>query len=315
MGIPILTSEGFVGQRWIVDDYFQAGETLHAGDVVGIKQDSESRGNHPKVFKMDGSVDKRRVIGVVHTPSGRQVGDQVATTGTTAAEDDYVGIVTKGIAKALSNGSIGVGDPVIPAGDTGTGPGSGSVARVAQSTGNSDSKTGAGESHTHTAGDVGLVADHAHLGSGTTGTEAGHTHAGAGDHEHDLGATSTPISAIDHAYDQLLWLEKSGNPGHGWQGLWVGAEAADDVSERLKTFGQIADHDHGSGSSHSHSSGGVANAGSHEHSGQGDTGDESTHKHTIDRAIVVGKCLTPTSSTASPPHVNQVIDILVDIAG
>ena len=31
MGIPILTSEGFVGQRWIIDDYFRAGETLSRG--------------------------------------------------------------------------------------------------------------------------------------------------------------------------------------------------------------------------------------------------------------------------------------------
>ena len=35
MGIPILTSEGFVGQRWIIDDYFQGGETLHSGRRCG----------------------------------------------------------------------------------------------------------------------------------------------------------------------------------------------------------------------------------------------------------------------------------------
>ena len=48
MGIPILTSEGFVGQRWIIDDYFRAGETLHAGDVVAVQQGSASQGNHPR---------------------------------------------------------------------------------------------------------------------------------------------------------------------------------------------------------------------------------------------------------------------------
>ena len=128
MGIPILTSEGFVGQRWIIDDYFQAGETLHCGDVVAIQQVPIKRGNAPRVFKIQTAVtsiggnsvtshvDKRRVIGIVHTPSGKRVGDQAATTGTTAAEDDYVSIVAKGIAKTLSSGAIGVGDPVVPSG-------------------------------------------------------------------------------------------------------------------------------------------------------------------------------------------------------
>ena len=37
MGIPILTSEGFVGQRWIIDDYFRAGERLYAGDVAVVR--------------------------------------------------------------------------------------------------------------------------------------------------------------------------------------------------------------------------------------------------------------------------------------
>ena len=112
MGIPILTSEGFVGQRWIIDDYFQAGETLHAGDVVGVQQGSASQGNHPRVFKIDGDVDKRRVIGIVHTPAAKQVGDEMASDG------DHVAIVVKGIAKALCTTSIGVGDPVMASGSS-----------------------------------------------------------------------------------------------------------------------------------------------------------------------------------------------------
>ena len=34
-GTPVLTSEGFVGQRMVIDDYFQAGETLRAGGCGG----------------------------------------------------------------------------------------------------------------------------------------------------------------------------------------------------------------------------------------------------------------------------------------
>ena len=80
MGIPILTSEGFVGQRWIIDDYFQAGETLHAGDVVVVRQRATSP-FLPRVFKATSH--KQRVIGIVHTPASKQVGDKVAGTGTT----------------------------------------------------------------------------------------------------------------------------------------------------------------------------------------------------------------------------------------
>ena len=113
MGIPILTSEGFVGQRWIVDDYFRAWETLYAGDVVGVKQDSLSRGSHPRVFKVTSPGEVRRIIGVVHTPTGKQVGDQVATTGATVAQDDFVPVVVQGVAQA-SAVALEVGDPVTP---------------------------------------------------------------------------------------------------------------------------------------------------------------------------------------------------------
>ena len=59
-----------------------------------------------------------------------------------AQGNEYVPIVIEGIAKALSNGSIGVGDPVIPSRDTGTGPGGNSVARVAESPSEANSIVG-----------------------------------------------------------------------------------------------------------------------------------------------------------------------------
>ena len=143
MGIPILTSEGFVGQRWIIDDYFQAGETLHCGDVVVI------RGTTPRVHKAT-SVHVGRVIGIVHTPAAKAVGDQAATRG------NYVPIVVKGIAQALSSGSKEVGDPVMASGTKGTPSGkTTSVARgVGSATHNhspgTEGWTGVGGSHTHT---------------------------------------------------------------------------------------------------------------------------------------------------------------------
>ena len=114
MGEPILTSEGFAGRRIIIDDYFQAGETLYAGDVVAIQQASIDRGSHPRIFRIAGDADVRRVIGVVHTPAGKEVGDQMATTGATPADDEYVSIVVQGLAKVLSARAIQVGDPLTP---------------------------------------------------------------------------------------------------------------------------------------------------------------------------------------------------------
>ena len=109
MGIPILTSAGFVGQRWIIDDYFRAGETLHCGDVVELRKDSQ---DFAKVYKLDSAVSVGRAMGIVHTPSSKRVGNEAA------GSNDYVSIVTKGIAKAKSAGMIPIGDPVAPAGDT-----------------------------------------------------------------------------------------------------------------------------------------------------------------------------------------------------
>ena len=160
MGIPILTSEGFLGQRWIIDDYFRAGETLHAGDVVVVRQRTTSPYD-PRVFKATGTHEKR-VIGIVHTPAGKRVGDQMATTGAKVADDQYVPVVVKGIAKTLSGGAIGVGDPVMASGSSTTptapagvtpAPTLGAVATVVDASTHSHS-TGAQGAHSHTVAAV-----------------------------------------------------------------------------------------------------------------------------------------------------------------
>ena len=79
MGEPILTREGFAGQRWIIDDYFRAGETLRCGDVV-VVQERSAGSSLPRVFKAT-SEHKGRVIGIVHTPDNKVVGDVAATIG------------------------------------------------------------------------------------------------------------------------------------------------------------------------------------------------------------------------------------------
>ena len=113
MGIPILTSEGFVGQRWIIDDYFLAGETLHCGDVVGVRQGDSSQGHQPRVFKIRQEANTQRVIGFVHTPAGQNVGNEAADVG------EEVPVVVQGVAQALSDGTAGVGDPVTPSASVG----------------------------------------------------------------------------------------------------------------------------------------------------------------------------------------------------
>ena len=122
MGIPILTTEGFVGQRLIVNDYFRAGETIRAGDVLGIRQDPD-QGNHPGVFRVSagaGGTKSRRIIGIAHTPLGMEVGDVVAEI--VDSEGEYVPVVVQGVAHAMSAEAMGVGDAVAPSLD--------SVARV-----------------------------------------------------------------------------------------------------------------------------------------------------------------------------------------
>ena len=119
MGIPILTSEGFAGQRLIIDDYFEAGETLYAGDVAVVRLHS----NSARIFRPSSS-HARRVIGIVHTPASKEVGDEVAR------EDDLVAIVTHGIAKAFSGENMSVGDPVAPSTTRATPSGKSSMSTV-----------------------------------------------------------------------------------------------------------------------------------------------------------------------------------------
>ena len=137
MGIPILTSEGFAGQRMIIDDYFLAGHTLLAGDVVAIQKGPTGEGSGPRVYKVYGSTSPKRIIGVVHTPSAKEVGDAVAEP------HQYVSIVVQGVAKALSARSLDIGDPVTPSGNSGRPSGKTNfVARVGLSTSNHDSFIG-----------------------------------------------------------------------------------------------------------------------------------------------------------------------------
>ena len=149
--MPELTTEGFVGKRWIIDDYFKAGETLHAGDVVGIDEKSPTETDQARVFKINGTVDTERVVGIVHTPSGGSVGDVAA-----ANADDFVSVVVKGVAKTLSAGNIDIGDPVIPSGDKSSpAVGKGEVARVEKAMTHNhspgdDDETGEKGRHTHT---------------------------------------------------------------------------------------------------------------------------------------------------------------------
>ena len=137
MGIPILTSEGFVGQRIIIDDYFIAGERLNAGDVVGIKEKPGEDGV-PRVYRLGSGIDSFRVIGIVHTPAAMEVGDYVADTSDPEASDpSYVPVVVKGLAKGLSGGPVSIGDPVSPSGGSAAVRGKGTVARV-KAAGDSD---------------------------------------------------------------------------------------------------------------------------------------------------------------------------------
>ncbi len=112
-----------MGKSWIIDDYFQAGETLHCGDVAMVQERPASPNvpNQPAVTRVykTTAANKGRVIGIVHTPTGKAVGDQVATTAaadTTLAEDQFVPIVVKGVARTLTTGQIGLGDPVVATG-------------------------------------------------------------------------------------------------------------------------------------------------------------------------------------------------------
>ena len=121
MQMPVLSESGFEGRRWIVDDYFFAGESLSAGDAVGIHEDGDGQ---PKVYKVALNVDQSRAIGFVYTPANKQIGDRVA------GRDALVPVVLKGIAQAFTAGPVGVGDPIAPAGSIATPPQKYGVARV-----------------------------------------------------------------------------------------------------------------------------------------------------------------------------------------
>ena len=110
-GFPILTVEGFVGRKWVIDDYFIAGENLHCGDVVCIKDISGA-----KVYRITINNDKRRVIGIVNTPKSFNVGDVITAT------NELVPIVISGITKAVADTSqIVAGDPLVASATIGGG--------------------------------------------------------------------------------------------------------------------------------------------------------------------------------------------------
>ncbi len=116
-----------MGKSWIIDEYFQAGEALHCGDVAVMR----GRAGHPRVYKAS-AVNKGRIIGIVHTPPSKSVGDEIARAGATRAADQFVPIVVKGVAKTLSAGMIGLGDPVVASATRSrpAGTGKGGVATV-----------------------------------------------------------------------------------------------------------------------------------------------------------------------------------------
>ena len=388
MGIPILTSAGFVGQRWIIDDYFQAGETIYSGEVVKMLADADSE---PKLFKVDGGHQRDKVIGVVHTPPGEVVG------GVTYEVNDFVPVVVQGIAKAVSYEAIEVGDPVVPSGYRVTGPAphrklmaTVEPASKHDHSPEEDAKTGAGEQHAHTSPSGEAGGGHDHSGGTTSGSAGGHSHStisdmsesgvhkhepgtagesdglhkhnventsyesahkhdDAGDHEHEIATLGNSFAWQDPTYQRLLTFRDTDG---GYQYTRIPANVPSNDSDDIRTKGQVSDHDHGTGSQHRHSSFDTQDAGAHSHAGAGDTEDAAGHKHTagdistvaghthdigdlgavadhthgeggdtggesahkhgltaIDRAAVVGKCLTAASGG------RQEIEILVDIAG
>ena len=107
LGLPLLNQEGFLGRRFIIDDYFKAGEDLMAGDAVGINPVSESD-DDPTLFRMDSGTAPHSLIGIVHTPWSKSVGDLVTSV------TDFVPVVVQGIAKARASLDVGVGDSVTP---------------------------------------------------------------------------------------------------------------------------------------------------------------------------------------------------------
>ncbi len=78
-------------------------KTLHCGDVAVMRERPASpnvldQEGIPRVYKAT-TANKGRVIGIVHTPSGKEVGDEIATRSTSSTQDEFVPIVVKGVAK------------------------------------------------------------------------------------------------------------------------------------------------------------------------------------------------------------------------
>ncbi len=119
MKMPVLTESGFVGRR-LMNDSFKAGQDLSAGDVVGVKEDS----GEARLFRIAPGIGPQRLVGVVHTPDGKVIGDRMADAG------EPVPLVVRGVAKVLSATQVGVGDPLTPDWSAFTPPRKHLVARV-----------------------------------------------------------------------------------------------------------------------------------------------------------------------------------------
>lgn len=109
--VPMLLSDGLVADRWIIDNWFIAGEPLNAGDPVTIGDDGSG---NPRLYQGEwdsGDSERRefRSIGFVHTEDGKSVGEQVCDTG------DMVPLVWKGIAltREKANEGLEVGQHVV----------------------------------------------------------------------------------------------------------------------------------------------------------------------------------------------------------
>ena len=144
------------------------------GDVVVVREHS-AFSFAPRVYKATSSDDNGRVIGIVHTPDGNVVGDQAGTTGgTEEEEDDMVSIVVKGIAKTLSSGLIGVGDPVVAAGSKGIPPGkTGELVAMVSKSSHHAHTTNADGGHSHTVSGVSQGVPGAQGPQGEPGTPGG----------------------------------------------------------------------------------------------------------------------------------------------
>lgn len=313
MSIPILTSEGVVGRRFLIDDYFRAGETLHYGDVVGIKQ-SPAHSNNPRLFKLGPSFGNAfRVIGVIHTPAGKNVGDQAATG---AGDGDLVTtFCPKGIVQCVVLEPIGAGDPVTASKYLVNG-----VAAVAAATTHTHpligGTIGAGGGHTHTSTgghSHNSISSHSHgsagahehdsVGGHTHGNAGGHEHGVSGIHNHSIGDTGitgnhahtnpSPGSSsfnrsmpnVSHVHEEngdftgepvgVSSLVAANSHSH-----FLGAtQQAGGHAHTVPTSSTVSAHSHGSVGGHSHPS-----SGGHQHSSDGDHshGSAGAHQHSSD---------------------------------